>query len=79
MLSFFPTPYPDELMYSVFARYHARSGNVSFKSTLQDLFGSEAIVSSIGFSSQLHALIQRLPKGAVYTDDDFIDKHTIFP
>ncbi|MGG0940638.1 TnsD family Tn7-like transposition protein [Brevibacillus centrosporus] len=79
MLSFFPTPYPDELMYSVFARYHVRSGNVSFKSTLQDLFGSEAIVSSIGFSSQLHALIQRLPKGAVYTADDFIDKHSIFP
>ncbi|GIO09880.1 hypothetical protein J31TS6_59080 [Brevibacillus reuszeri] len=78
MLSFFPTPYPDELMYSVFARYHVRSGNVSFKSTLQDLFGSEAIVSSIGFSSQLHALIQRLPEGAVYTADDFIDKHSIF-
>jgi hypothetical protein len=28
MLSFFPTPYPDEILYSVFARYHARSGNI---------------------------------------------------
>ena len=27
MIPFFPTPYPDELWYSVICRYHIRSGN----------------------------------------------------
>ena len=26
MLGYFPTPYPDELLYSVVGRYHIRSG-----------------------------------------------------
>lgn len=28
---YFPPPLPDELLYSVLARYHARSGNESTK------------------------------------------------
>jgi hypothetical protein len=35
MLSFFPTPYPDEILYSVFARYHARSGNIKPDETMK--------------------------------------------
>jgi hypothetical protein len=27
MMTFFPTPYPDEILYSVFARYHVKSPN----------------------------------------------------
>lgn len=79
MLSFFPDPYPDELMYSVFARYHVRSGNVSLKSTLHDLFGSGAIISSLDFPSHLDLLCRRLPKGSVYSADYFIDNHSLLP
>ena len=38
MLGYFPTPYPDELLYSIVARYHIRSGNKSFRQTHQELF-----------------------------------------
>lgn len=34
MIPFFPTPYPDELWYSVICRYHIRSGNPSVKYAL---------------------------------------------
>ncbi|CCF16894.1 tn7-like transposition protein D [Brevibacillus laterosporus GI-9] len=79
MLSFFPDPYPDELLYSVFARYHLRSGNVSLKATLHDLFGSGAIISSLDISSHLDSLCRRLPKGSVYSPDGFIDNHSLLP
>lgn len=36
----FPTPYPGECLYSLFSRYHARSGNASFQNTAEDLFGN---------------------------------------
>lgn len=35
----FPAPYPGECLYSLFSRYHARSGNASFQNTAEDLFG----------------------------------------
>lgn len=37
MITFFPVPYEDEVLYSVLARYHVRSGNTSYKATMQDL------------------------------------------
>ena len=39
MLSFFPSPYPDELWYSVLARYHTHSGALSWQATMAALFG----------------------------------------
>ena len=39
MLQYFPTPYPDELWYSVLGRYHVRSGNPNSATTLRELFG----------------------------------------
>ena len=40
MLSFFPFPYPDELWYSVIARYHTHSGALSWQATMAALFGN---------------------------------------
>lgn len=39
MISFFPTPYPDELWYSVICRYHIRNGNYCAKHTMRQLYG----------------------------------------
>ena len=39
MLQYFPTPYPDELWYSVLCRYHVRSGNAGSATTFRELFG----------------------------------------
>ena len=38
MLHYFPTPYPDELWYSVLCRYHVRSGNQNSATTFRSLF-----------------------------------------
>ena len=43
MLQYFPTPYPDELWYSVLGRYHVRSGNPNSATTLRELFGAESV------------------------------------
>ena len=43
MLQYFPTPYPDELWYSILGRYHVRSGNQNSATTLRELFGAESV------------------------------------
>ncbi|MCC8151132.1 MAG: TniQ family protein [Lachnospiraceae bacterium] len=40
MIRNFPVPYPGECLYSLFSRYHVRSGNASFQNTAEDLFGN---------------------------------------
>jgi Tn7-like transposition protein D/TniQ len=77
MLHWFPTPYPDELLYSVFARYHVRSGNTSPKITTEELFGTRSIRSVWDLPANLDALLNRL--GTYWKPDDLILKHTMFP
>lgn len=77
MLHWFPTPYPDELLYSVFARYHVRSGNTSPKVTTEELFGKRSIRSVWDLPANLDVLLNRL--GSNWEADHLIMKHTMLP
>lgn len=79
MLSFFPNPYPDEILYSVFARYHVRSGNTSPKATLRELFGTAYNTATIDLPSNINALIKNMPIASAYTAENFIVNNTLYP
>jgi hypothetical protein len=79
MLGFFTDPYPDELLYSVVARYHQRAGYRSPDYTGWELFGSSKGGGSIALQSRLGHLISVLPEPHRYTADVLIDGHTLFP
>ena len=40
MMHYFPKPYPDELLYSILARYCVQSGNINTINNTEDIFGS---------------------------------------
>lgn len=61
MLAYFPEIYPDELLYSVLARYHLHICSRSPKHTLYDLFGEIWVRASVSLQSHLAALSQRIP------------------
>jgi hypothetical protein len=77
MLLWFPTLYPDELLYSVFARYHVRSGNTSHKATTEELFGRRTIRSVLDLPAHLNTLLDRMDSNI--EADDLIFNHTTFP
>ncbi|GAY78765.1 Tn7-like transposition protein D [Sporolactobacillus inulinus] len=79
MIIQFPTPYPDELLYSVISRYHVRAGNVFWKHTLEDLFGKRTISASVFLPSGIGSLVQHLPKNTTLNEQIFIEKHTMYP
>lgn len=76
---FFPTPYPDELLYSILARYCKRSGNINNIHNIEDLFGTRNGIVSVEMPSKLDALIENMPVNTKYTADYFIYNHTLFP
>jgi hypothetical protein len=79
MITFFPTPYPDEVLYSVLARYHIRSANFSPKITLRDLFNTTNIISTVDFPSHLQTLGDNLSHFKFYTFENIVKNSTLFP
>lgn len=77
VLTFFTDPYPDELLYSVFARYHYYSGNIDLKDTLIELFGKNTVIPSFEIGSYLNYLCERL--GSFYTPEKLIQNNTVLP
>jgi len=79
MLGFFPTPYPDELLYSTIARYHLRSGNLSPKCTLQELFNTRHAIATADLPCHLEALTTNLSPISDKPVEEWIQHHTLYP
>ncbi|MDF2800670.1 MAG: Tn7-like transposition protein [Anaerocolumna sp.] len=79
MLNIMPAPYPDEILYSWFSRYHKMSGNTSPLTTINDLFGKIDENINVLFSSSLGYLAKQIPREWSYIPQDLINKFTIFP
>lgn len=77
MLHWFPAPYPDELLYSVFARYHVRSGNTSPKMTTEELFGKRTVRSVWDLPANLNVFLSQI--GSYWNADNLIFNHTMYP
>lgn len=79
MLTFFPTPYPDELLYGICARYHQRSGHTSAGHTMRDLFGNRQAATVIDLPTRINSIVERLHPQTLHTAATLINAHTMFP
>ncbi len=79
MVTFFPDPYPDELLYSILARYHVRSGNIYYRTTMKDLFGNSGFYSVVDLPCHIDTLIQNLPFNNSLKKKELILNHTLYP
>lgn len=78
MLLFFPTSYPDELLFSLCSRYYVRSGNISYKGTLDDLFSNRSLTASISLPSGISSLIKNIPPHSKINEEQLIHQHTLY-
>ncbi|HYX16651.1 MAG TPA: TnsD family transposase [Nostoc sp.] len=79
MIGFFPDPYPDEVLYSICARYQDRVKYENAQITMRELFGYDEAVATIDFPKRLNYLIKVLPQGHHYTVEQLINNHTLLP
>ncbi|MFT4413329.1 TnsD family transposase [Fredinandcohnia humi] len=76
---FFPTPFMDELLYSVLARYYCYSGSENSKKTMDEVFNSSFICASLTLPSKLKQLCANLPTPDFYTPNQLIKDCTLLP
>ncbi|HSB92884.1 MAG TPA: TnsD family Tn7-like transposition protein [Flavitalea sp.] len=79
MLPYFPTPYQDELHYSVIARYGVHCGVTSSKELLRDLFHQANVSAVMDFPGHLKTFTQCLGAACSLSTDDWIQYHTLYP
>jgi len=79
MIEHFPDPYPDEILYSVWARYSELVSLPYKEDVLQELFGSSQVKPSVDLPSHLKHFVDQLPYGHSYTLDFFLNHHTLLP
>lgn len=79
MLQYFPTPYPDELWYSVLCRYHVRTGNPNSAMIFRELFNGKdhAALGSFLPNRLIFDIVSQLPKGTLDIEDIALN-HTLF-
>ena len=78
MISQFPYFYPDELVYSLLARYYEKSGYIRYIFAAEDLFQSKTVRPDIEFVNQYTpAALQMITKEILI--EQVIEKHTMFP
>ena len=79
MLTWFPSPYPDELFYSVLCRYYLSSGIKEHYLVKKQLFGTKAGVkmATLYPNATIHAILSQLPE-KVFNGRDMILHHTPF-
>ena len=77
MISNFPAPYPDELIYSVIARYAVHHGILSPKYLTEELFDNRNLTPTYDLPSHLDRLASYLPN--YYDALRLINQHTLLP
>lgn len=77
MISNFPAPYPDELIYSVIARYAVHNGILSPKYLTEELFNNRNLTPTYDLPSHLDRLASYLPDH--YNAPILINQHTLLP
>lgn len=78
MIRIFPTPYPDEILYSVFARFADMMCFTDLKDVHRQLFGTASARAVVDLPTRMDAVVARLP-GQRFTCEQLILQHTLYP
>jgi hypothetical protein len=83
MIGHFPTPLPDELLYSICARFSDRVRYPNKEAINTELFGARGMAATIDLPSHLKYLASNLPRRNDYSPVQFmnrlIDRNTLLP
>lgn len=78
MITYFPKPYPDELLYSLFARYYAKTGYLAYIYAAEDLYVNRNTRPDAEFLNELTDEVKNILTRSV-SMEDLIQMHTMFP
>ncbi len=79
MIRCFRDPHPDELLYSICARFSDKMGYPAKKTVIKELFGRKTLTAIADLPKNLDHLCAALPSETNYTFDAIVNNHTLLP
>lgn len=79
MLTYFPTPYPNELWYSILCRYYVRSGSAKQLTIANELYGGRFVGHGSLFPGSSCAIVLGWLPAGLFSVEDILLKHTLMP
>lgn len=78
MISYFPTIYPDELVYNLLSRFYTQSGYISYSYAAEDIYAYKQVRPDHYFVNVLRTEIQEMITRTIPMEV-LIEKHTMYP
>lgn len=78
MIAYFPTPYPDETMYSLLARFYIHSGYTSFTGIAKIVYKKTLLQPNVDFIDDYSDQVRPILKSFL-SMNDLVMHHTMFP
>ncbi len=75
----FPTPYPNELLYSVIARAGQHEGITSPKQLLDSVFSNRKVIATVDLPGHIEKIANQYPQVLGLQVENLIRKHTLWP
>lgn len=79
MLAYFPTAYPDELLFSVVSRLAEMMGYPRSNDLSRAVYGQDRPMVEMGLPSHMAGVVAALPLGHPLTTDKLIHEQTLYP
>ncbi len=79
MIVYFPKPLPDEILYSMIARYGAHTLTTSYQPLMRVLYGKKSLETNIDLPGHMSLFSKNTQRVLSLTDDELINKHTLWP
>src|SRR6266566_2293291 len=79
MICNWPDPHPDELFYSICARYSERVQYSNSRSVVEEIFGTGSAIACVSLPSHLDYFIAQLPQYRSFDGHRILDEHTLLP
>lgn len=79
MIGYIPAAYPEEIFYSLCARFSDRTQYTNKKTTINRLFGSRNVIPTVELPSCLEHFVNVVGFPELYDADSIIQSHTLLP
>jgi hypothetical protein len=79
MIGYFPVAYPDEVFYSLCARFSDRTQFSNKKTIMERLFGSKNVIPTVDLPSCLEHFANTVGFPELYNPESVIQNHTLLP
>ncbi|MFN8887536.1 MAG: TniQ family protein, partial [Cyclobacteriaceae bacterium] len=79
MIAYFPKPLPDEILYSLIARYGLHTHTTSYQPLMRDIYGIKSLETNIDLPGHMSLFSNSTKRVLSLNSEELINRYTLWP